>query len=172
MNHDKLFVYHLHQDDPKKCTASKLLRFNLIKPIQRRHIINTWIVLNPFSDDIISKADQQRISNGLVVIDCSWKKGTSIFSKSFRGRNKRLPILQAGNPINYGKLFTLSSAEALAACLFIIGFRDDAELILSKFKWGHTFFDLNYDILEQYSSANNSEEISIIVRKYYNKFLP
>ena len=72
MNHDKLFVYHLHQDDPKKCTASKLLRFNLIKPIQRRHIINTWIVLNPFSDDIISKADQQQISNGLVVIDCSW----------------------------------------------------------------------------------------------------
>ena len=78
---------------------------------------------------------EQRISNGLVVIDCSWKKGTSIFSKSFRGRNKRLPILQAGNPINYGKLFTLSSAEALAACLFIIGFRDDAELILSKFRY-------------------------------------
>ena len=142
----------------------------MIKPIQRRHILNSWVVLNPFSEDIISKDDKERILNGLVVIDCSWKKGTSVFSKSFHGRNKRLPILQAGNPTNYAKVFTLSSAEAFAACLFIVGFRDDAELILSKFKWGKTFFDLNYDILEQYSSANNSEEISILERKYYDKF--
>ena len=147
------------------------LRFNLIKPIQRRHILNSWVVLNPFSEDIISKDDKERILNGLVVIDCSWKKGTSVFSKSFHGRNKRLPILQAGNPTNYAKVFTLSSAEAFAACLFIVGFRDDAELILSKFKWGDTFFQLNTQILDEYSRARDSDEIAKIEKEYYKKFL-
>ena len=108
---------------------------------------------------------------GLVVIDCSWKKGLSVFTRTFPGKNKRLPILQAGNPINYSKIFTLSSAEAIAASLFILGHRKESEFILSKFKWGNTFFQLNTQILDAYSRARDSDEIAKIEKEYYKKFL-
>ena len=79
--------------------------------------------------------------------------------------------MQAGNPTNYSRLFTLSSSEALAASLFITGNFQESELVLSKFKWGHTFFELNSEILDDYSNANTSEEISLIEKEYYQKFL-
>ena len=57
MNISNLFVYHLNQDDPKKCTALKLVRFGLVKKIDFRHIRRTSLVLNPLSTDILSKSD-------------------------------------------------------------------------------------------------------------------
>ncbi len=171
MNISNLFVYHLNQDDPKKCTALKLVRFGLVKKIDFRHIRRTSLVLNPLSTDILSKSDANILKFGLVVIDCSWKKGLSVFTRTFPGKNKRLPILQAGNPINYSKIFTLSSAEAIAASLFILGHRKESEFILSKFKWGNTFFQLNTQILDAYSRARDSDEIAKIEKEYYKKFL-
>ncbi|MDX1798732.1 MAG: DUF367 domain-containing protein [Candidatus Lokiarchaeia archaeon] len=49
----------------------------------------------------------------------------------------------AANPTNYGKWEKLSSAEALAAALYITKFFDLANVILSKFSWGKTFKELN-----------------------------
>jgi pre-rRNA-processing protein TSR3 len=65
----------------------------------------------------------------------------------------------AGNPTNYAKATKLSTVEALAGALQIAGFKEEAEKILSIFTWGHTFMELNTDLLEVYASAKDSAEI-------------
>jgi pre-rRNA-processing protein TSR3 len=70
-----------------------------------------------------------------------------------------LPILIAGNPTNYAKATKLSTVEAIAGALYIAGFRVEAEKVLSIFVWGHTFWELNKELLEAYSLAKDSAEI-------------
>ena len=44
---------------------------------------------------------------------------------------------------------------------------DEAKDILEGFKWGHTFLELNHDLLESYSKADTSAEVV----KIQNEFL-
>jgi pre-rRNA-processing protein TSR3 len=75
----------------------------------------------------------------------------------------------AGNPVNYAKLGKLSSVEALSGALLIMGYDSEAFTILEKFKWGHTFYELNADILQAYSRANNEDEIRDIWQQYFEQ---
>ncbi|MEM2843748.1 MAG: DUF367 domain-containing protein, partial [Candidatus Bathyarchaeia archaeon] len=119
----KLYIFYLRQDDPKKCTAIKLFKFKLIKLITNPKLIPKFAVtLNPYVKEVLTPTDKELIErNGLIAIDCSWNKIYETFKKRFKGLNKRLPFLLAANPINYGKLSKLSSAEALASALYIVG---------------------------------------------------
>ena len=63
----------------------------------------------------------------------------------------------------------LSSAEALAAGLYIAGFKDQAKKLLYVFKWGPNFFILNEDALEEYSSAHSREEILKVEHAYFQR---
>jgi pre-rRNA-processing protein TSR3 len=67
--------------------------------------------------------------------------------------------LFAGNPTNYSKATKLSTVEALAGALYIAGFNDEATKLLSIFVWGHTFLELNANLLENYSLAKDSADI-------------
>jgi pre-rRNA-processing protein TSR3 len=117
-------------------------------------------VLNPFSEVAFSPADKERVEEfGLVGLDCSWERAEEVLLKRVRGTSRCLPFLIAGNPVNFGKATKLSTVEALAAALYIIGFEQDAVRLLSIFKWGHTFLEMNSERLEGYKNARNSTEI-------------
>ena len=72
----------------------------------------------------------------------------------------------AGNPVNYSKLNKLTTVEALAAAVYILGDSGMATTLLDKFKWGHTFLALNKNILQDYSKAESESEIVEICQEY------
>jgi pre-rRNA-processing protein TSR3 len=157
----RLTIYHAKQCDPKRCTGLKLKRHGLARVVTSiRFLPKRAIVLNPFGEIAFSPADRQRIQNfGLAALDCSWEHAQKVLSTHVKGTSRCLPILIAGNPTNYAKATKLSTVEALAGALYIAGFKDEAEKALSIFKWGHTFLELNADLLEEYAGAKDSAEI-------------
>ena len=87
-----------------------------------------------------------------------------------RGNNPRLlPFFLASNNVNYGKPCQLSCAEAIAAALLIVGFEKEARSLLSKFKWGSGFFDINKEIIDVYSECKTSEELIQAQSRYIEK---
>jgi len=156
----------LRQDDPFKCTAAKLTKFRLVKSV--KFIRRTCIVLNPFSEVPVLKKDIE-IADSVCAIDCSWRCLHEIRPQSLaaHGIGRRLPGMLAANPINYAKLGKLSSAEALAGALYILGEKTLAIQILDKFKWGHTFLELNSNLLEDYALAESLEQVGKIEQEYF-----
>ncbi len=150
----KVIVLRLRQDDPRKATGSKLLRLGLAERY-RPSRGSFLVVLNPFSRRFLSPPDRGG-TKGVVAVDASWRKIESV--RWPRGKQRRLPFLVAANPINYGVPERLSTVEALAAGLYILGYKEQALELLDPFKWGREFIHLNYDRLEAYSSEENSEE--------------
>jgi pre-rRNA-processing protein TSR3 len=156
----RLFVLHLRQDDPSKCTASKLRRLGLVDylpPHGRRGLL-----LDPYCGTSISRSDRETVlSEGLAAIDASWKKAVESFrSAGWRSdRRRALPYLVAANPTNYGIPVNLSTAEALAAALFILGLDDQAKEVMGRFRWGHSFFELNMRYLVAYAQATSSAAV-------------
>jgi pre-rRNA-processing protein TSR3 len=157
----RLTIYHAKQCDPKRCTGLKLKRHGLARVVTSiRFLPKRAIVLNPFGEIAFSPADRQRIQDfGLAALDCSWEHAQKVLSSHVKGTSRCLPILFAGNPTNYAKATKLSTVEALAGALYIAGFRDEAKKLLSIFSWGHTFLELNADLLEAYAGAEDSTEI-------------
>lgn len=157
----KIVVYHARQCDPKKCTALKLKRHGLVRIVRQIRLTpKRAVVLNPFSKIAFSPADRQRIEDfGLVALDCSWEHAEKVMLKHVRGTSRCLPILIAGNPVNFGKPTKLTTVEALTAALYIARFKEEASQLLSIFKWGHAFIELNQEILENYAKAKDSTEI-------------
>jgi rRNA small subunit aminocarboxypropyltransferase len=157
----RIIIYHANQCDPKRCTGLKLKRHGFARVVTRtRFLPRRAIVLNPFGEIAFSPADRQRVQDfGLVALDCSWEHAKKVMSTHVRGTSRCLPILMAGNPTNYAKATKLSTVEALAGALYIAGFKNEAEKLLSIFIWGHTFLELNADRLEIYSSAKDSTDI-------------
>ena len=158
-----MFVLRFHQDDPKKCTAAKMVKFNLADDVKKTNKNN--LVLDPFADQILLPKDKSIIKS-IVGIDCSWTLADKAFSKKFDGIKRKLPPLLAGNPVNYSKLNKLTTAEAMAASLFILGFKNDAFDLLNKFKWGHTFFELNQNLLAEYSNLSSESDLDNIIKDY------
>lgn len=157
----RISIYHAAQDDPKKNTALRLGRRGFARIVKKiRFLPKRAIVLNPFGEIAFSPADRERLEQfGLAALDCSWEQAQKVLGEHVRGTSRCLPILIAGNPVNFGKLTKLTTAEALAASLYIAGFKVEAEEMLGIFPWGHTFFELNQRFLDQYMKAKDSEEI-------------
>ncbi|WP_458746262.1 DUF367 family protein [Candidatus Nitrosocosmicus sp. T] len=161
----ELSLLMYRQDDPNKCTASRLVKFKMAKEVRR--IPTTYLVLNPFAEKMIVPSDVKKF-RGICAIDCSWKLATQVINTSKKFfNNRKLPALLAGNPTNYAKLGMLSTVEALSAALYILNYREMSSEILNKFKWGHTFLDLNSEILEEYSNAQGQDEIITIEKDYF-----
>ena len=163
----KPLIYMLHQDDPFKCTAAKLVKFRLAMPV--KFISRTTIVLDPFSEHTILSHDQT-VADSVCAIDCSWERADEVLKHrrlTARGIARRLPAMLAANPTNYAKLGKLSSVEALAGALYILNEKDLAAKMMDKFKWGHTFLQLNANLLNDYAAAETEDQVIKLEKEYF-----
>ena len=161
-----VIVYDKNQCDPKKCTAKRMLKFNLAKEAKTLHSIPSGsIVLSPFAEKALSPADNRYSRNGLVVMDLTW---TNIddFPRPKRTQDRALPYLLASNPINWGRPMELNSAEAVLASLIILGEKEQAEGFMGRFNWAQEFIRLNGELLEAYATARDSAEVVSIQNEY------
>ncbi|MFL6310312.1 MAG: DUF367 family protein [Nitrososphaera sp.] len=167
----KPLIYMLRQDDPSKCTAAKLAKFRLAAPV--RFISKNTIVLNPFSEEPVLRHDRAA-ADSVCAIDCSWERADEVLKHqrlATRGIPRRLPALLAANPTNYAKLGKLSSVEALAGALYILHEKELVEKMMNKFKWGHTFLQLNANPLDDYATAETEEQIVELEVEYFPQLL-
>lgn len=157
----RILMLRLPGCDPKKCSALKLARFGLVKLLRSpRQVHGRPLILNPFVEKAFSPADRFIAEkNGVLVLDCSWKDAEEMFQRRIHGESRCLPYLVAANPINYGLIGKLSSVEAAASALFILGYSDDARHFLGLFKWGPHFLELNHEPLTEYAEASNSSDV-------------
>ena len=164
-----LHVRYEGDDDPKKCSARKLARFDLAELHRSARATPTGIVLNPFAERALAPGDDDPPDgdgfDALVALDCSWETAERE-AFDLRGRHRALPFLVAANPVNYGTPFQLNTVEAFAGALCVLGEREQAEAILSKFRWGHTFLELNAEPLRRYADCADSAEVVAIQREY------
>ena len=171
-----LHIIHLEQDDPKKCTARKLasrelatLHFSTRRPPRRGYL------LDPSAGVILGPDDLPLIEKGaaLVALDCSWKRLTESISQirksSPRLEGRTLPLVLAANPVSWGKPGRLSTVEALAVCLMLLGKDDQASRILKPFSWGEQFLILNAEPLKAYKDAESREEIVDLQWEFFEK---
>jgi pre-rRNA-processing protein TSR3 len=185
-----LHVRYEGDDDPDKCTARKLARFDLADLHHSDRATPYGLVLNPHAERALSPADapgdpedtgssdapgdpeDDHADDGgttgtdnLVALDCSWESaGEALFD--LPGDHRALPFLVAANPVNYGKPFRLTTVEALAAGLWILGEPDHAERILAKFTWGETFLELNAEPLARYADCADSTAVVAVQDEY------
>lgn len=163
----QLHVRYEGDDDPEKCTARKLARFDLAELHRSDRETPYGIVLNPHAEQALSPADRE-VGDRLVALDCSWESaGEALFSMT--GEHRALPFLVAANPVNFGRPFRLTTVEALAAGLVVLGEREHAESILSKFRWGHTFLELNDEPLRRYADCADSRDVIEIQDEYLDR---
>ncbi|MDG6228962.1 MAG: DUF367 family protein [Candidatus Thermoplasmatota archaeon] len=165
----RLFIYHTAEDDPKKCTAKKLQRFNHATiETNLRRIPPGMILLDPFSEKSLSREDRPIAeTKGILALDCSWNTVEEQFPRlKKRYVCRALPFVIAVNPVNYGKPCKLTTLEAFAAALYILDNVEQATELLTLYKWGHQFLIMNKEPLEDYRKAETSKEIIEQMRHY------
>ena len=164
-----LYVYHMDEDDPKKCSEKKLHRFGVVKLEKNiRRLPKHAILLDPFAEKSLSRGDLPIARKvGILAVDCSWKNAEACFNRLEKTSESRaLPFVVASNPVNFGKPFKLTTLEAFAAALYILGETEYAKEILKIYKWGPHFLELNKQPLEDYRKAENSAEIIQVMKHY------
>jgi len=156
-----VFIFRKGDDDPHACTALRLSKagyaqvFRSLKAMPVRALL-----LDPFSQYALSPADVLYVRrNGIAIIDCSWEHAHMIFGQARNHVRRALPFLIAGNPVKQDQPVSLSTAEAAAAALYILGWKEEALDILGTFKWGAHFLELNQKLLDKYASCPTSKEV-------------
>jgi pre-rRNA-processing protein TSR3 len=169
----ELHVRYEGDDDPEKCTARRLARFDEVTLHDSARATPRGVVLDPHAEQALSPADaaggepagEAPDPGRLVALDCSWETAER---EAFRldGPHRALPFLVAANPVNYGTPFQLNTAEAFAGALCILGRRERAEALLSHFSWGHTFLELNEEPLRRYADCADSSAVVAVQGEY------
>jgi len=162
----ELHVRYEADDDPEKCSARRLARFDLVRLHRSARETPPGVVLDPHAERALSPADAGH--DRLVALDCSWVSAERA-AFDLDGSHRALPFLVAANPINYGTPFRLNTAEALAGALAILGHRKQAERLLDPFSWGHTFLELNEEPLRRYAECADSAAVVAVQAEYLDQ---
>ena len=156
----------LAQDDPKKNTAVKLSRRGDLTLRERfNKLPRRGIILEPLCGKVFGPEDHSILleeGGSLVGLDCSWAQIEDSVEQVMRRtklQGRMLPLLLAANPVNWGKPSKMTTAEALAATLYLMGREKQARRLLSAFRWGEQFFVLNKEPLDAYRDAESSAEL-------------
>ena len=156
----------LAQDDPKKNTAVRLSKRGDLKLHERfNRLPRRGIILEPLCGKVLGPEDHSLLleeGGSLVGLDCSWAQiedSVQQVMKRTKLKPRMLPLLLAANPVNWGKPSKMTTAEALAASLYLIGKEEQARNLLSAFGWGEQFFILNKEPLDAYRDAKSSSEL-------------
>ena len=161
-----VFALEMGQDDPTKCTARKMIHMDLAKGVGRKfHASDTVIVLNPYAHRVLAPPDKG--AKSVLAVDCSWNQAQEVFFRKLGGKHRRLPILLAANPTNYSRAGMLSSLEAVAATMYILGEVEEARVYLAIYKWGPNFETLNREPLEAYREARSEGRVLQAEREYF-----
>ena len=164
----------LAQDDPKKNTAVRVSKDNLLRLHKDfRRLPKRGIILEPLCGKVLGPEDREMFENNgaLVGLDCSWaqiEESVEHVMRRTRLKPRTLPLLLAANPVNWGKPGKLSTVEALAASLYLLGRVEQARNLLSKFRWGERFLELNQEPLDAYSDAKSSAELVALQFEFFD----
>ena len=164
----------LAQDDPKKNTAVRASRDNLLRLHKDlRRLPKRGIILEPLCGKVLGPEDREIFDqNGaLVGLDCSWSQiedSVKHVIRRTRLQPRTLPLLLAANPVNWGKPGKLTTVEALAAALYLMGQNHQATKLLSKFRWGEQFMNLNKEPLRAYTEAKSSAELVSLQFEFFD----
>ena len=164
----------LAQDDPKKNTAVRVSKDNLLRLHKDfRRLPKRGIILEPLCGKVLGPEDREMFENNgaLVGLDCSWaqiEESVEHVMRRTRLKPRTLPLLLAANPVNWGKPGKLSTVEALAASLYLLGRVEQARNLLSKFRWGERFLELNQEPLDAYSKAKSSAELVALQFEFFD----
>ena len=159
-----LYAFRDNSCDPRKCTVKKLERAGYLTIFTKiSRIPRNTLLLDPTAEQALSPAD--RYVKSITVLDCSWMVLDTGAISSWRIR-RALPFLMAANPVNFGKPCKLSSVEALAAAVYILGEQERAGELLSKVSWGTRFLEVNQEPLDLYAAAKDSSEV-IRIQGYF-----
>tara|TARA_B100000614_G_scaffold245158_1_gene249990 strand:- start:193 stop:735 length:543 start_codon:yes stop_codon:yes gene_type:complete len=164
----------LAQDDPKKNTAVRVSKDNLLRLHKNfRRLPKRGIILEPLCGKVLGPEDRELFENNgaLVGLDCSWaqiEESVEHVMRRTRLKPRTLPLLLAANPVNWGKPGKLSTVEALAASLYLLGRVEQARNLLSKFRWGERFLELNQEPLDAYSKAKSSAELVALQFEFFD----
>ncbi|MDD1728884.1 MAG: DUF367 family protein [Methanospirillum sp.] len=161
-----LLAYRDNTCDPKKCTMKKLERAKKVKIFSRlSYVPRNSLILDPTAEQALSPADRER-TRSITALDCSWAVLDTSIVRNWRFR-RALPFLLAANPVNFGKPFKLTSLEAMAAGLCILGEEEQAREILGKVSWGIRFIELNQEPLDAYAQATDSTDVIRIQGEFF-----
>lgn len=160
-----LGMWEFRHTDAKRDTGSKLKRHGLVRELR---VNQRWrgVVLSSNGSRTISPADAEIVAGGGVAcVNCSWARvddDVPFARLKSAGGERLLPFLVAANPTKYGQPMVLSSAEAFAAAVYICGYPLAARSIMAKFKWGHSFWQLNGELLERYAACRTPDEVIMV----------
>ncbi|KAF8373013.1 hypothetical protein PRIPAC_79442 [Pristionchus pacificus] len=163
-------MYDFNQCDPKRCSGRRLARFGMLSEVKLGARF-PGLVLSPTGVATLSPRDTPFVeANGLGVVDCSWKEVERTPLHKVRAPEHRLlPYLVAANSVNYGRPCHLNCAEALAAGLYILGWPEAAEKLMSRFTWGPHFIELNRELLDAYAKCGSADEVIATQKEYLAK---
>ena len=159
-----LYAYRDNTCAPRKCTMKQLAQRGMVRIVTAvAKIPRSTLLLDPTAEQAVSPADRHLPS--ITALDCSWEVLDTGAVASWRNR-RALPYLVAANPVNFGRPLRLTSVEAKAATLYILGEKEQSSAILAPFGWGLRFLEVNADPLADYAGAKDSAEVVALQALY------